>query len=267
MSVLSIEPDAISGAAAKLEDLNAALRSATVAAASRTTAIAAPASDEVSRAVTSLFGAHAQEFQALSTRAAAFHDQFVSLLSHGAAQYLNAEFTNAETVANSINGTSTPAALAVIGLNEQTFNIPFGPFTITANQTLTLTNSGFSGIIQGSLSFNGPHGLVNVFSGNGNENFSALNGILSGDFAGSGSSISATGYGSLNELSGAFSAVLNGLGPSWYAGGSIGGFLPVNGTGSPQITALSLMFDGRLLPVQPLIGDLNLLLRQWYPYM
>ncbi|TVS87910.1 PE family protein [Mycobacterium helveticum] len=266
MSVLSIAPEAVSDAVENLENLGSALRSATAAAANRTIAFAAPASDQVSTAVASIFGAHAQEFQALSSRAAAFHDQFVRLLNGAAAQYVNAELANAQNLVNSVNGTSPAAAIAVIGLTEQTFNIPFGPFTITLNQTLTPTISGFSGIIHAGLSFNAPGGLVNLFSGNGNENFSSINGILSGDFTGSGASIWATGNATLNEITGAFAAALTGHGPSYSADGSIDGILPVNGTGYPQITALSLMLDGRTLPVTPLIGDLNKLLQQLFAY-
>ena len=107
MSVLSIAPDIVADASGNLEDLGSALRSANAAAASQTTAIAAPAADEVSATITALFGAHAQEFQALSAKAAAFHDGFVNLLNGGAAQYLNTEIANAQqTVVNAVN---TPA--------------------------------------------------------------------------------------------------------------------------------------------------------------
>nr|WP_142361277.1 PE family protein [Mycobacterium ostraviense] len=40
-------------------------------------------------------GAHAQAYQALSTQAAAFHNQFVQTLSAGAASYASAEAANA----------------------------------------------------------------------------------------------------------------------------------------------------------------------------
>ena len=64
MSLLSVVPDVVATASANLENLGSALSSANAAAASQTTAIAAPAADEVSAAVTALFGAHAQEFHA-----------------------------------------------------------------------------------------------------------------------------------------------------------------------------------------------------------
>ncbi len=79
MSLLSIAPDIVAGASEKLADLGSALRSANAAAATQTTSIAAPAADEVSAAITALFGTHAQGFQAASAKAAALHDDFVNL--------------------------------------------------------------------------------------------------------------------------------------------------------------------------------------------
>lgn len=55
----------------------AALSEATAAAAIPTTQVLAAAADEVSAAIAELFGAHGQEFQALSAQASAFHDRFV----------------------------------------------------------------------------------------------------------------------------------------------------------------------------------------------
>ncbi|BCI87164.1 hypothetical protein NIIDMKKI_23700 [Mycobacterium kansasii] len=83
------------------------LRKATATAASRTIAIAAPALDEVSEAITALFGMQAQEFQTVSAMAAAFHDNFVSLLNGGVAQYVSAEAANVEqTLAKAVNASA-----------------------------------------------------------------------------------------------------------------------------------------------------------------
>lgn len=95
MSLLNVVPDIVTSSAQNLQEVGTALRTATAAATAPTTAIAAPAADEVSAAITALFGAHAQEFQALSANAAAFHDRFSSLLGGGAAQYASAEAANA----------------------------------------------------------------------------------------------------------------------------------------------------------------------------
>ena len=91
MSLLSIAPEIVSSASENLAGLGSALRSATATAATQTTSIAAPAADEISAAITELFGTHAQGFQAASAKAAAFHDDFVNLLKGGTAQYAGTE--------------------------------------------------------------------------------------------------------------------------------------------------------------------------------
>jgi PPE-repeat protein len=47
-----------------------------------TTAIVAPAADEVSAAISALFGAHGAAYQAVTAQAAAFHAQFVAALQN-----------------------------------------------------------------------------------------------------------------------------------------------------------------------------------------
>ncbi|OBK23860.1 hypothetical protein A5634_04705 [Mycobacterium asiaticum] len=55
----------------------------------------AAGADDVSAAIAALFGAHAQAYQQLSAQAAQFHQQFVQLMTAGAAQYAGAEAANA----------------------------------------------------------------------------------------------------------------------------------------------------------------------------
>lgn len=274
MSILSITPDTVVEASGNLQNLGAALRSANAAAASQTTAIAAPATDDVSTAITSLLGTHAQEFQALSTKAAAFHDEFVNLLNGGAAKYLNTELTNAQqTLTNTVNaparallgqpapGLAAAAARAVTNPTTQSFNFPFGPFTISGNQTLTTTSEGFSGATNAAISLNTPAGPVGLFSGSGSETFNSTTGLGSANFAGSGPWISASGSGNFSNATGAFSGNFAGTGPFISAGGSLNGTVPVGGTGSPQITGLSLVIDGIPVPAQFITAYLNGLLQ------
>ena len=47
--------------------------------------------DEVSAAIAALFGSYAQEYQALSAQATAFHNEFAQLLAQGGSQYASAE--------------------------------------------------------------------------------------------------------------------------------------------------------------------------------
>ncbi len=104
MSYVLATPNALSAAAGNLGTIGSALRDAGAAAAAQTTAIAAPAADEISAAITALFTASAKEFQAVNAQMAAFHDEFVSLLNGGAAKYLSTEIANAQqTLANVAN--------------------------------------------------------------------------------------------------------------------------------------------------------------------
>lgn len=163
MSLLSIAPDIVAGASGNLENLGSMLRSATASAASQTTAVLAPAADEVSAAITALFGSHAQQFQAVSAQAAAFHDQFVNLLNGGAEQYLSTEVANAQqTLANAVSAPAQAAAANVTGVVSdtmgQTFN--FGPFQVTET-----TGPGILSVI-GTL--NTPFGPVGALGLTGN---------------------------------------------------------------------------------------------------
>ncbi|WP_082975399.1 PE family protein [Mycobacterium sp. 1245805.9] len=112
MSFLDVAPDSVAAAAGDLHKIGTAVKNANALAAAQTTAIAAPAADEVSAAITELFGAQAQEFQALNANASVFHDRFVSLLSGGAAQYLSAEVANAQQTLLSAVGTGQATTVA-----------------------------------------------------------------------------------------------------------------------------------------------------------
>ncbi|QUR67426.1 PE family protein [Mycobacterium spongiae] len=152
MSFLSVVPDTVAAAAGELESLGSAILAANGAAATPTTGLAAMASDEVSTALTAAFATHAQQYQAFSAEAAAFHEQFVRMLNGGAAAYVGAEAANAQqAVLNAVNaptqallghplvGTGPAGAAAAmaeeITPNTQNFNIPLGPFQVSASFT------------------------------------------------------------------------------------------------------------------------------------
>lgn len=94
MSFVNAEPAALAAAASDVAGIGSSISAANAAAVARTTNLVAAAQDEVSTAITALFGTHAQEFQALSGEAAAFHDQFVETLSGAADSYVGAEAEN-----------------------------------------------------------------------------------------------------------------------------------------------------------------------------
>jgi PE family len=83
MSFVIAAPEFVTAAASDVANIGSTISAANAAAAGRTTAVIPAAADEVSAAITSLFNAHAQGFQAFSAQAAAFHDQFVQLVNAG----------------------------------------------------------------------------------------------------------------------------------------------------------------------------------------
>lgn len=109
MSFVITEPEMVTAAAERLSGIGSNLGEATAAAAAPTTGVAAAASDEVSIAVSEVFGRFGREFQVLGGQAVAFQDEFVSLLNGGAAAYLSTEIANAEQSLLS-TGLSTGAA-------------------------------------------------------------------------------------------------------------------------------------------------------------
>lgn len=143
MSSVSVVPEALTAASASLHDLGSALRGASTKALSQVTAIAPPAADEISSAITALFGSHAEEFAQVNARASAFHADVVKLLGGSAAQYVNAEIANAQqTLVNAINAPAQallghpligPGGVAPAQAIHESSTIPtpFGPITIT----------------------------------------------------------------------------------------------------------------------------------------
>lgn len=101
MSFVIAVPELVEAAADDLAGIRAAVGEASASAAAATTSVLPVGADEVSAAVAQLFGAHGRDFQALTTRAALFHNEFMSLLSSGATQYASAEVAAAALLAGS----------------------------------------------------------------------------------------------------------------------------------------------------------------------
>jgi hypothetical protein len=107
MSFVIATPEMVTTAAQNLASIHSTLNEANTAAAGPTTAVVAAADDEVSAGVAALFGAFGQEYQAVSSHAQPFHEQFVKLLNGGAGAYVSTEVANAEQALQ--NAVSTPA--------------------------------------------------------------------------------------------------------------------------------------------------------------
>jgi len=117
MSFVIATPDLVQSAAQDLAGIRSSLAEAAASAAGPTTGLATAAQDEVSTAIASLFGNFGQEFQALSAKAQAFHQQFVSLMNAGAGAYASAEAANAAqaVLGGEINGGVAGSVQAAIG--------------------------------------------------------------------------------------------------------------------------------------------------------
>ena len=94
MSLVIAAPELMADTAMDLANIGSTLDAAHMAAATPTVAVVPAAADEVSVNIAHLFSLHAQDYQQLAGRAAAFHEQFVQHLTSSAASYANTEAAN-----------------------------------------------------------------------------------------------------------------------------------------------------------------------------
>ena len=115
-SFLIAAPHALTSASGDLTGIGEAIRAARASAASATTVMAPAATDEVSAAITRLLDDYAEDFQAISTRAASFHDRFVQTLLHSARAFAGAEAANGsslQTLKRDLLGLIAPGPLCL----------------------------------------------------------------------------------------------------------------------------------------------------------
>lgn len=112
MPFVIADPQFVTAAASQLAGIGSSLETAAEAAAFPTTGIVAAASDEISVAVSRLFGNYGQEFQAINLRAEAFHAEFVRMLNGGAAAYAAAEAGAQQAL---LGAAAAPAAADPLG--------------------------------------------------------------------------------------------------------------------------------------------------------
>lgn len=91
MSFVVADAAGVAAAAGQLSGIGSSLKQAAEAAAAPTTGIPAAAADEISTAVSRLFGTFGQDFQAVNAQAAVFQAEFVKALNGGSAAYADAE--------------------------------------------------------------------------------------------------------------------------------------------------------------------------------
>jgi PE-PPE domain/PE family len=160
MTYLTAEPEAMAAAAADVEQIGSAINAAHAAAAGPTSGIAAMAADEVSAAITKLFGQYGQEYQGVVAQAAVFHGRFTQALAAAGGAYMGAEAAASKALgtleadAQAALGGSAPvggAALATSAAIDPTVAIVIGgtgnplPGTEFVNGVLNwATQGGFS---------------------------------------------------------------------------------------------------------------------------
>ena len=95
MSFVTTQPEMLVAAAGDLQGIGSAVTAANAAAAAPTTGVIPAAADEVSALTAAQFAAQAQMYQAISSQAAAMHEQFVATMSASAGSYAATEAANA----------------------------------------------------------------------------------------------------------------------------------------------------------------------------
>lgn len=182
MSFVIANPEMLAAAATDLAGIRSAISAATAAAAAPTIQVAAAGADEVSLAISALFGQHAQAYQALSAQATIFHDQFVQALTSGGNLYAAAEsHTVEQMVLNAINApTQTLFGRPLIGDGANgTAENPDGQ-----NGGLLFGNGG-NGFTQTTAGVAGGNGADGGNGGNGgNGGFGGINGTFGTNGAG-----------------------------------------------------------------------------------
>ncbi|MCQ4363663.1 PE family protein, partial [Mycobacterium gordonae] len=168
MSFVTVAPELIVAAAGDLASLGSTLQAATAAASGSTTAVLAAGADEVSAAVSALFGTYGQQYQALGAQAALFHEQFVQALTSGAGAYATAEAANAAAAADPLT--------SIVGQIQATGLFNYDPLKMLTGRPLfgngadgapgTGQNGGEGGWLIGNGG-NGGSGALGKAGGNG----------------------------------------------------------------------------------------------------
>jgi hypothetical protein len=213
MSFLIASPEQVQAAAEDLAGIRSSLVEAASSAAAPTTAVLPAAADEVSAAISAMFGNFGQEFQWVSAQAQAFHAEFVSLINAGAAAYVSTEIANAEQAV--ANATNAPA--------EAMLGSPLLSGAVGAGAAQGVSASGLLGGILGGGTSGGSllGGLTGSTSG-----ATGLLGGLTGGTSGLGGLLGGLtgGTGLLGGL-GSLGGVLGSLGNLGSLGSNLGSLL------------------------------------------
>ena len=111
MTDLTTQPEFMSAVATGIDEIGSSISSANAAAVVPTSALLAPAADQVSSAITRLFNSHGQQYQMIAAQAAEFHSAFAQSVAAAGAAY-----SAAEDAAQALLGAGTAAPAATVAL-------------------------------------------------------------------------------------------------------------------------------------------------------
>ncbi|WP_373159551.1 PE domain-containing protein [Mycobacterium marinum] len=237
MSFVNVVPNTVAAAAGDLASIRSALSEATAAAAGPTTDVLAAGGDEVSTAISQLFGAHGQEFQVVSAQLRGFHDQLVRLMRAGAAAYASVEATAQQDLSMAeqglVNAVNAPAQ-ALLGH-------PIIGTGGSGSQSAT-TGISTSGVTSGSVASGSAAGSVSSGATAGTVSAGATDGaVTSGTTASSsdGTTVSAGGVAATDPGSDGGVAVSDpgSDGGVAVSGSGSGSGVAVGGTDTPGTSA------------------------------
>lgn len=168
MSFLATQPQLITLAAENLAGIQTSIAEASAAAAGPTTGVAAAAADEVSAAISTLFGTFGQDYQALIRQAEAYHGAFVQSLTAGATAYTQAEAAGQQLLAGVAGATAAPAQTALQGTQYGWFIGGSGnpiPSQTYVDQVLRYVNQAFNVMPANARALFTPEGLQPIYTG------------------------------------------------------------------------------------------------------
>lgn len=152
MSFVAATTELVRGAAQDLSGIGTALTEAAASVSGPTTGIAAAAEDEISIAISSLFGSFGRQFQMVSTQAQAFHTEFVNLLNSSAGAYSRAEIANAAAASGLDPVTRVQQVLAGTTQNAQRV---FGAWDAGVTTLVSGVSTGFNQLLTNPTGFFG----------------------------------------------------------------------------------------------------------------
>jgi len=118
MPFVSVTPEVVVTFASDLAGVGTAISQANATAAGATVSVTVAGADEVSAGIAALFATHGQDYQALSSKMTAFHDDFVRALFAATESYASAEAASVSTLQllqRSALGVTNASAQSLVG--------------------------------------------------------------------------------------------------------------------------------------------------------